>query len=240
MVLTERPFRRALVKISGEALAGDQEFGFSAETVGTICRDLIAASKAGTEIAVVVGGGNIFRGRQLSGMGLSRVDADAIGRLATVMNAIALAGQLRALGSPAAVFSAEPVPELVDVYTPRAGLACLAAGRIVVLGGGTGVPLLTTDTTAAMRAVELECDVVLKGTNVDGVYSADPKRDPSATRFDRLTANEAITRDLKVMDTAAFALARENRLPIIVFDLAAPGSISGVLAGQGFFTLVTP
>ena len=232
-------YRRALVKVSGEALSGDQDFGFDPKTVRAIAEDLIAAARAGTQIAVVVGGGNIFRGKQIAGIGLGRVDADAIGRLATVMNAIALAGQIQALGHDAVALSAEPVPEALDLYTVRHARAHLAAGRIVVLGGGIGVPLLTTDTTATMRAVELDCEVVLKGTNVDGVYSADPRKDPAAVRFDRLTADEAIARDLKVMDTAAFALARENRLPIIVFSLDAPGAVASVLAGEGRCTVVT-
>lgn len=232
-------YGRALVKVSGEALAGAEDFGFDPKTVRTVAEDLIAAARAGTQLAVVVGGGNIFRGKQISGIGLSRVDADAIGRLATVMNAIALAGQIQALGHPAVALSAEPVPEALDIYTVRHALAHLAAGRIVVLGGGIGVPLLTTDTTATMRAVELGCEVVLKGTNVDGIYSADPKKDPKAVRYDRLTADEAIAKDLKVMDTAAFALARENRLPIIVFSLDAPGAVAAVLAGEGRCTVVT-
>jgi uridylate kinase len=231
-------YRRALVKVSGEALAGAEDFGFDPKTVRAVAEDLIAAAKAGTELAVVVGGGNIFRGRQIAGIGLSRVDADAIGRLATVMNAIALAGQIQALGHPAVALSAEPVPESIDLYTVRHALAHLAAGKIVVLGGGIGVPLLTTDTTATMRAVELQCEVVLKGTNVDGVYSADPRKDPKAVRYDRLSAAEAIAKDLKVMDTAAFALARENRLPIIVFSLDAPKAVASVLAGKGRCTVV--
>ncbi|WP_439574861.1 UMP kinase [Phreatobacter sp.] len=237
--MTAPTYARALVKVSGEALAGDQDFGFDAKVMGAIAGDLIAAAKAGTGMAVVVGGGNIFRGRQIAGIGLSRVDADAIGRLATVMNAIALAGRIRALGHPAVALSAEPAPEVIDTYTPRLALEHLEAGRIVVLGGGIGVPLLTTDTTAVMRAAELGCEVVLKATNVDGVYSADPRKDPKATRFDQLSAEEAIARDLKVMDTAAFALARENGLPIIVFSLDAPGAVAAVLAGQGRCTVVT-
>ena len=232
-------YRRALVKISGEALAGSADFGFDPGVVRAIAADLVAAAKAGTEIAVVVGGGNIFRGKQIAGIGLSRVDADAIGRLATVMNAITLAGQIQGLGHPTVALSAEPVPEALDTYTARHALGHLASGRIVVLGGGIGVPLLTTDTTATMRAVELNCDVVLKGTNVDGIYAADPKTHPDAERFDVLTADEAIARDLKVMDTAAFALARENRLPIIVFSLDAPDAVTSVLTGTGRFTLVT-
>lgn len=235
----EPSYRRALVKVSGEALAGDQDFGFDARVMDTIAGDLIAAARAGTGISVVVGGGNIFRGRQIAGIGLSRVDADAIGRLATVMNAIALAGSIRARGHEAVALSAEPAPEVIDTYTPRHALAHLEAGRIVVLGGGIGVPLLTTDTTAVMRAAELGCDVVLKATNVDGIYSADPKKDPHAVRYDRLSAEEAIARDLKVMDTAAFALARENRLPIIVFSLDAPGAVASILAGQGRCTVVS-
>ncbi|MEI8147087.1 MAG: UMP kinase [Alphaproteobacteria bacterium] len=238
--MAARLAKRALVKVSGEALCGDEDFGFDPVTIKAVAEDLIAAAKAGTEIVAVVGGGNIFRGKQIAGIGLSRVDADTIGRLATVMNAIALTGQLNRLGHPAVALSAEPAPEALDTYTARDALGHLAAGKIVVLGGGTGIPLVTTDTTSAIRAIELNCDVLLKGTNVDGVYSADPKVDPSATRFERISHAEAISRDLKVMDTAAFALARENRLPIIVFSLHGPNPISTVLAGSGRFTVVEP
>lgn len=233
-------YSRVLVKISGEVLAGPQEFGFDPPTMRAIAEDLAETAASGVALAVVVGGGNIFRGKQIAGMGLSRVDADAIGRLATVMNAVALSAQLNALGREAVALSGEPAPEVVDTYTARDGLRHLSAGRIVVLGGGIGAPLLTTDTTAAMRAVELNCQVVLKGTNVDGVYSADPRKDPTATRYDVLPAEEAIARDLKVMDTAAFALARENGLPIIVFSLDAPRAVSAVLSGKARHTLVTP
>lgn len=238
--MSKMAFARVLVKVSGEALAGDADFGFDPATVRAVAEDLVAARAQGTAVAVVVGGGNIFRGKQIAGIGLSRVDADAIGRLATIMNAIALAGQIRALGAPCTAYSAEPAPELLDVYAPRHALADLDQGKIVVLGGGTGIPLVTTDTTATIRAVELQCDALLKGTNVDGVYSADPRKDSKATRYEQLAAEEAIARDLKVMDTAAFALARENRLPIIVFDLSSPRAVSSVLAGTARHTLVTP
>lgn len=233
-------YSRVLVKISGEVLAGPQEFGFDPATMRAIAEDLAETAASGVALAVVVGGGNIFRGKQIAGMGLSRADADAIGRLATVMNAVALSAQLNALGREAIALSGEPAPEVLDTYTARDGLRHLSAGRIVVLGGGIGAPLLTTDTTAAMRAIELNCQVVLKGTNVDGVYTADPKKDPTATRYDVLPAEEAIARDLKVMDTAAFALARENGLPIIVFSLNAPRAVSAVLSGKACHTLVTP
>lgn len=233
-------YSRVLVKISGEVLAGPQEFGFDPATMRAIAEDLAETAASGVALAVVVGGGNIFRGKQIAGMGLSRADADAIGRLATVMNAVALSAQLNALGREAIALSGEPAPEVLDTYTARDGLRHLSAGRIVVLGGGIGAPLLTTDTTAAMRAIELNCQVVLKGTNVDGVYTADPKKDPTATRYNVLPAEEAIARDLKVMDTAAFALARENGLPIIVFSLNAPRAVSAVLSGKACHTLVTP
>lgn len=236
--MTGPRYRRALVKVSGEALSGDQDFGFDPKTVRAIAEDLITAARAGTGIAVVVGGGNIFRGKQIAGIGLSRVDADAIGRLATVMNAIALAGQINALGHPAVALSAEPVPEALDVYTVRHALAHLEAGRIVVLGGGIGVPLLTTDTTATMRAVELGCDVVLKGTNVDGIYSADPKKDPKAERYDRLTYMDVLAKDLRVMDASAVALMRDSNIPIVVFSIKGRGNLLTVLRGEGTHTVV--
>ncbi len=233
-------FRRIVVKLSGEALTGPDDYGLHAPTVQRIAADLASAVESGTEIAVVVGGGNFFRGIQGATKGIERARADSIGMLATVMNALALEAAIEAEGFSARALSAVPMPSVCQPYSRQATLHHLSKGRICVLAGGTGNPFFTTDTGAVLRAAELSCDAVMKATQVDGVYSADPKRDASATRFDRLTHDEAIRRNLAVMDTAAFALARENRIPIIVFSIAVEGAIRAALEGSGVFTLVTP
>jgi uridylate kinase len=232
--------KRALIKLSGEALAGPGGGGIHGETLGAIARDIARAAKGGHEIAVVVGGGNFFRGVQGLNKGLDRPSADSIGMLGTVMNALALEHAIEAAGAPARAMSAVPMPSLCESFTRRRALDHLTHGKVVVLGGGTGNPYFTTDTGAALRAAELHCDALLKATNVDGVYTADPKINPDATRFERLTHKEAITRDLKVMDTAAFALAHDSGLTIIVFSILEPGSIRAVLDGGGHATIVTP
>ena len=233
------PYRRVLVKLSGEALMGGEPFGIDRGTVRRIAEDLIDAVRLGVEVAVVVGGGNIFRGSQIAGMGLSRPAADSMGMLATVMNVIALEAQLASLGQSARAMSGVAMPSVVETYTRQQAMDHLAKERVVLLAGGTGNPFFTTDTGAALRAAELECDVLMKGTQVDGIYTADPKKDPTATRYDRISHDEVIRRDLKVMDTAAFALAREARLPIIVFSIHQAGSIASVLRGEARCTLVT-
>ena len=233
-------FRRVVVKLSGEALTGPEAHGLHAPTVARIAADLVAASEGGTEIAVVVGGGNFFRGIQGATKGIERARADSIGMLATVMNALAIEAAIEAEGFPARALSAVAMPAVCQPYSRQATLHHLAKGRICVLAGGTGNPFFTTDTGAVLRGAEIACDAVMKATQVDGVYSADPKRDPTATRYERLTHDEAITRNLAVMDTAAFALARENKIPIIVFSIATEGAIRAALEGHGTFTLVTP
>ncbi len=231
-------YKRALVKVSGEALLGSEAFGIHQPTVRRIAEDLIEASQMGVEIAVVVGGGNIFRGAQMHGMGLSRPAADYMGMLGTVMNIIALEAQLSSLGQSARAMSAVAMPSVVETYTRQQALNHLKKGRIVLLGGGTGNPYFTTDTGGALRAAELGCDLLMKATQVDGVYSADPRIDKTATRFETITFDDVLRRDLKVMDTAAFALARDARLPIAIFSIAEQGSIAKVLRGQGRSTLV--
>jgi uridylate kinase len=230
---------RYLVKVSGEALMGGLSFGLDPATLERYAADIALAAK-GREIAVVVGGGNIFRGLQGARRGIERTTGDSMGRLATVFNAIALADALRGAGVKATALSADPMPSLCETYTQREAERLLAEGHVVVLGGGTGQPFFTTDTAAALRAAELGCAAVLKATNVDGVYSADPRKDPAAKRFERLTHDEAIELRLGVMDTAAFALARENRLPIIVFAIQRENAISSVLDGDGLATHVVP
>jgi uridylate kinase len=236
--MAEPVYRRVVIKLSGEYLAGSQSFGIDQPTVDRIADDLIAAKKLGVEVAVVIGGGNIVRGVEVSSRGVSRPTGDTMGMLATVMNCLALEAAIERKGTPARTLSAFVMPEISELFTRSAAHKYLAEGRIVLLGGGTGNPFFTTDTTAVLRAAEMDCNAVLKATNVDGVYSADPKKDPKATRFERLTHDEAIQRDLKVMDATAFALARENHMPIIVFSIREPGAIAAVLDGRGRATFV--
>jgi len=236
--MAEPLYRRVVVKLSGEYLAGSQGFGLDQATVDRIAGDLIAARELGTEIAVVVGGGNIIRGVEVSARGVSRPTGDTMGMLATIMNCLALEAAIERKGAPARTLSAFVMPEICDLFTRSAAHKYLAEGRIVLLGGGTGNPFFTTDTTAVLRAAEIDAKAVLKATNVDGVYSADPKKHPSAERFDRLTHSQAIEGGYKVMDATAFALARETSLPIIVFSIAEPGSIAAILEGRGHGTVI--
>jgi len=236
--MAEPLYRRVVIKLSGEYLAGSHAFGIDQATVDRIADDLIAAQKLGVEVAVVVGGGNMVRGVEVSSKGVSRSTGDTMGMLATVMNSLALEAALQRKGAPAVALSAFVMPEVCELFTRAAAHKALAEGRILVLGGGTGNPYFTTDTTAVLRAAEIGAQAVLKATNVDGVYSADPKQDPSAKRFDRLTHSQAIAGGYKVMDATAFALARETSLPIIVFSIAEPGSIGAMLQGSGRGTIV--
>ncbi|MDE2579227.1 MAG: UMP kinase [Hyphomicrobiales bacterium] len=233
-------WRRALIKLSGEALMGGLSHGLDPETLHRIAADVAGAATTGVEIAVVVGGGNFFRGIQGADKGIERARGDSIGMLATVMNGLALEHAIEQVGQAARCLSAIPMPSICQPFSRQAALHHLNKGRVVILSGGTGNPFFTTDTGAALRAAELSADVILKATQVDGVYTADPKKDPNARRYERLTHDEAIEKRLAVMDTAAFALARENRIPIIVFSLAGADSIQAALAGRGRSTLVTP
>ncbi len=233
-------FGRVVVKLSGEALMGPDPFGLNAPTLQRIAADLKAAADLGVQVAVVVGGGNFFRGLLGADKGIERARADSIGMLATVMNALAMEGALERIGQPARVLSAVAMPSLCQPYSRQAALAHLVKHRVILLAGGTGNPFFTTDTGAALRAAELSCDAVMKATQVDGVYSADPKKDPNAKRFERLTHDEAIARNLKIMDTAAFALARDNGIPIVVFSIDEPGAIRAALLGRGRATYVMP
>src|SRR5439155_3813081 len=237
-IMAEPVYRRVVIKLSGEYLAGSQAFGIDQPTVDRIADDLIAARQFGVEVAVVVGGGNIVRGVEVSSRGVSRPTGDTMGMLATMMNGLALESAIERKGTPARTLSAFVMPEISELFTRSATHKYLSEGRIVLLGGGTGNPFFTTDTTAVLRAAEIGAQVVLKATNVDGVYSADPKKDPQAKRFDRLTHSQAIAGDYKVMDATAFALARETSLPIIVFSIAEPGSIGAILRGTGHGTVV--
>ncbi|KRQ03528.1 UMP kinase [Bradyrhizobium sp. DASA03076] len=236
--MTDPVYRRVVIKLSGEYLAGQQGFGIDQPTMDRVADDLIAARRLGCEVAVVIGGGNIFRGVEVSSRGVSRTTGDTMGMLATMMNCLALEATIERKGAAARTLSAFVMPEISELFTRTAAHKYLAEGRIIVLGGGTGNPYFTTDTTAVLRAAEIGAEAVLKATNVDGVYSADPKQDPSAKRFDRLTHSQAIEGGYKVMDATAFALARETSLPIIVFSIAEPGSIGAILRGTGHGTVV--
>jgi uridylate kinase len=232
-------YGRAIVKISGEVLAGESGgFGIEPATLERIAADLVATRALGVTLGVVVGGGNFIRGASATQKGLPRVTGDLMGMLATVMNALALEAAIEALHVPARTMSALAMPEICETYERRRAARHLEAGRVLLLAAGTGNPFFTTDTTAVLRAAELGAQVVLKGTDVDGIYSADPKKDPRAKRYDRLTHAEAIERDLKVMDATAFALARENRMPIIVFSIRDQGAIRAALQGEGRSTVV--
>ncbi len=234
-------FRRILVKLSGEALMAPDGYWLDPQTLSGLAQDLAEATRAGFEIALVIGGGNIIRGARMSAAGwIDRPTADSMGMLGTVMNSLAIETALNAAGVDARTMSAVSMPTICETYARQPALHHLVKGQVVVLAGGTGNPFFTTDTAAVLRAAELRCDAVLKATQVDGVYSADPKQDPDAIRFDRLTHDEAIARDLKVMDTAAFALARESRLSIIVGSVHAPSSVTALLQGRVPSTVVAP
>lgn len=233
-------YRRVLVKVSGEALMGTETYGLHAPTIGRIAADLTKVRKSAIDVAVVVGGGNLIRGATLAETGLERAAADQMGMLATVMNALALEGAIEKAGGTARTLSAVPMPSVCESYSRQTALKHLDDGHIVLLAGGTGQPFFTTDTAAALRAAELHCEAIFKATNVDGVYDSDPKLNRNAKRFDQLTHDEALAKDLKVMDAAAFALAREAELPIIVFSIREPGAIVAAVRGEGRSTVVVP
>ena len=231
-------YNRLLVKLSGEALMGSGAYGIDMAVANRLARDVSDVIAAGCEIAVVVGGGNIFRGLQGAAKGMDRATGDYMGMLATVMNALAFQNALEHLGTPARVLSAIPMPTVCESFTRPRAMHHLSKKRVVIFAAGTGNPYFTTDTAAVLRAIEMGCDAVAKATQVDGVYSADPKKDPSAVRYDRLTHAEVLSGDLKVMDGAAIALARDNNLPIIVFSIDEPGNLLRVLYGQARATVI--
>jgi uridylate kinase len=231
--------KRILLKLSGEALLGEMPYGIDDRTLARFAREIADVARGGTEIAVVVGGGNLFRGVAISAKGGDRVTGDHMGMLATVMNALALEAALVREGLDARALSAIEMPSICETYVHRRAAWHMSRKVIVVLAGGTGNPFFTTDSGAALRALELECDALLKGTQVDGVYSADPRRDPTATFYHHITFQDAISQGLEVMDTAAFALARDNGLPIIVFNVHEPGALGRIVAGEAVGTLVS-
>jgi uridylate kinase len=232
------PVQRVLLKLSGEALAGAGGFGIDATTARRIATEIVQAQAEGLEIGLVLGGGNLFRGAQLAHSGIQRVTADQIGMLATVMNALAMRDLLQSLGGAATVLSAVPIGAVVEPFSQRRAISLLAAGQIVLFAGGTGNPFFTTDSAACLRAIEIDADLVLKATKVDGVYDRDPHGDPTAQRFENLSYDEVIRRDLQVMDLTAICLCREHRMPLVVFNMDAPGALRQIAAGEVVGTLV--
>lgn len=231
---------RYLLKLSGEALAGPQGFGHDAATMKRIAGEISECANTGAQMAVVVGGGNIIRGARMAADGGDRVAGDHMGMLGTLINGIAMREAIREAGAASNLFSGFPAPTMCETFSQRAVLASLEAGEVVVLAGGTGSPFFTTDTGATLRAAEIGADAILKATQVDGVYSADPKTDPSATRYAKISLDEALAKGLQVMDTAALALARDNALPIIVFSIHQPGALGSVVAGEDVGSRITP
>ena len=231
-------YKRLLLKLSGEALMGKGPYGIDMSVADRLAADIAEAARAGAEIAVVVGGGNIFRGLSSAAKGMDRATADYMGMLATVMNALAFQNALENQKTPARVMSAIPMPTVCESYVRPKALHHMRKGRIVIFAAGTGNPFFTTDTAATLRAIEMNCDVVAKATQVDGVYTADPKKDATAQRFDRLTYAEVLANNLKVMDGAAIALARDNGLPVLVFSIEEPGNLLKALRGEARATVI--
>ncbi|WP_158916990.1 UMP kinase [Caulobacter sp. S45] len=232
-------YKKVLLKVSGEVLMGDTPYGIDMNTVDAVAREVAEIVALGVELCLVIGGGNIFRGLSGAAKGMERASADYMGMLATVMNALAVQNALERHGVETRVQSAIPMASVCEPYIRRRALRHLEKGRVVIFAAGTGNPFFTTDTAAALRAAEIGCDVLMKGTSVDGVYTADPKRDPNAVRYDRLTYLEVLAQDLKVMDASAISLMRENGIPIIVFSIRRPGALMDVLTGDGVHTVIT-
>jgi uridylate kinase len=231
-------YKRILLKVSGEVLMGDQSFGIDTATLERTAEDIAEVVKTGVELCLVIGGGNIFRGISLAGRGVERASADYMGMLATVMNALALQGALEKIGVYTRVQSAIPMEAVCEPYIRRRALRHLEKGRVVIFAAGIGAPFFTTDTTGALRAAEMGCDALFKGTSVDGVYTADPKKDPGAKRYDALSYQEVLARDLRVMDASAISLMRDNQIPIVVFSIRERGNFLKVLRGEGIYTTI--
>lgn len=231
-------YRRVLLKLSGEALMGNDSYGINRQTIEQMCRQVAEVSKLGVELAIVIGGGNIFRGVSVGAAGMDRATADYMGMLATVMNALALQDALRQMGVEARVQSALNIEQIVEPYIRPKALRYLEEGKVVIFAAGTGNPFFTTDTAAALRGAEINAELILKATKVDGVYTADPVKDPTATRYSEITFDQAILGNLKVMDAAAFALCRDQRLPLKVFSIFKEGALTRVVCGEDEGTLV--
>jgi uridylate kinase len=234
----EPRYRRILLKVSGEVLMGEQSFGIDLNTLDAVAADIAEVAHTGVELCLVIGGGNIFRGLSMAGKGMERASADNMGMLATVMNALALQSALEKVGVHTRVQSAIPMDAICEPYIRRRAQRHLEKGRVVIFAAGLGAPFFTTDTAAALRAAEMGADALLKGTSVDGVYTADPKKDPAAKRYERLSYLDVLAQDLKVMDASAIALMRDNAIPIVVFSIRERGSLRRVLQGEGVFTTI--
>ena len=231
-------YRRVLLKLSGEALMGDEDYGIDPKVIGRLADEVIEAQKAGAEVGLVIGGGNIFRGAGLAAAGMDRVTGDQMGMLATVINALAMQDALEKRGARARVMSAIKINDVCEDYIRRRAIRHLEKGRIAIFAAGVGSPFFTTESGAALRGIEIGADLLLKATKVDGVYDADPKKVPGATRYERLTYDEVLSQGLEVMDTAAFALARDSDLPLRIFDMSQPGVLLRILRGEAIGTLV--
>ncbi|MCC6401678.1 MAG: UMP kinase [Flavobacteriales bacterium] len=232
-----RPYTRILLKLSGESLMGTKAYGIDSDRLGAYADEIIAVAESGVQVAVVIGGGNIYRGMEAEGA-IDRVQGDHMGMLATMINSLALQSALEAKGYKTRLMSAIKMDTIAEPFIRRRAVRHLEKGRIVIFGAGTGNPYFTTDTAASLRAIEIEADVILKGTRVDGIYTADPEKDPAAVRYERITFTEVYDKGLNVMDLTAFTLCNENKLPIIVFDMNTPGNLRKVVAGERVGTLV--
>lgn len=231
-------YKKILLKVSGEVLMGEQGFGIDTATIERTAEDIAEVVKTGVELCLVIGGGNIFRGVSLAGRGMERAQADYMGMLATVMNALALQGALEKIGVYTRVQSAIPMEAVCEPYIRRRALRHLEKGRVVIFAAGIGNPFFTTDTTGALRAAEMGCDALFKGTSVDGVYTADPKKVPTAERYESLSYQEVLAKDLRVMDASAISLMRDNQIPIVVFSIRERGNFLKVLRGEGVYTTI--
>ncbi|MDR3507259.1 MAG: UMP kinase [Caulobacteraceae bacterium] len=231
-------YRRILLKVSGEVLMGEQAFGIDMNTLDAVARDIAEAVAQGVQLCLVIGGGNIFRGVSMAGKGMERAQADYMGMLATIMNALAMQSALEKIGIETRVQSAIPMQAVCEPYIRRRAERHLEKGRVVIFAAGTGNPYFTTDTAAALRAAEMGCEALFKGTSVDGVYTADPKKAPDATRYERLNYLDVLSQDLKVMDASAISLMRENGIPIVVFSIRTRGGFLDVLTGGGVYTVI--
>ena len=232
-------YKRVLLKLSGEALMGNQQYGIDPERLNDYAEEIAAAVKAGAQIAIVIGGGNIFRGLQGASKGMDRIQGDYMGMLATVINSMAIQSTLQSKGVKAALLSGLYIDRIADSMSSAKAIKLLEEGYVVVIGGGTGNPFFTTDTGSALRAVEIKADIILKGTRVDGIYTADPEKDPTATKYESITYDEAYNKNLKVMDLTAFTMCKENNMPMLVFDMNTKGNLTKVLNGDKIGTIVT-
>lgn len=231
-------YKRILLKLSGEALMGEQQYGIDAKRLAEYAEDIKAVIEKGIEVAIVIGGGNIFRGLSGASQGMDRVQGDHMGMLATVINGLALQSALELQGVETRLQSAIKINEVAEPFIRRRAIRHLEKGRVVIFGGGTGNPYFTTDSAAVLRAIEIKADVILKGTRVDGIYTSDPEKDKTATKFDKISFNDVLSKGLKVMDTTAFTLSQENELPIVVFDMNTRGNLMRIVSGENIGTVV--